>query len=250
MAGAALKPDYYKKKMKTAFFLAPPASMKNCNVDALRLMSIKANRLLISNVLDSIKMWSVLPYNYATSGVAQAFCALFDGKLCDEIMSIFSDEDPAIDYTDRYDVYTSNSPAGAGFMDLLHYGQLMHHDTETFRRYDMESKEANQKKYGQDEPPEYDLSLLEFPIAVFSGSKDVLADPKDVAWTVSQFPKSSVIFHHEYYLGHMSFGIAKDMSFFSVDLLSILNHYNGKCDSRTLSSRFEEGNKKCLQQIE
>jgi len=85
---------------------------------------------------------------------------------------------------------------------------------------------------------------LKFPLAVFSGSKDLLADPKDVAWTVAQM-KDTIIFDHEYYLGHMSFAIAKDMSFFTVDTMAILNHYNGVCDENTKDSLFEIGNEKC-----
>ena len=43
----------------------------------------------------------------------------------------------------------------------------------------------------------------------------------------------------------MSFAWAKDMSWFTVDLMAILNHYNDRCDQSTLESKFEAGNKKC-----
>lgn len=108
----------------------------------------------------------------------------------------------------------------------------------------MGSAEANNAKYGQPTPPDYDLGLLNFPLAVMSGSKDLLADPKDVAWTVAQM-KDTLIFNHEYYLGHMSFAVAKNMSFFTVDTMAILNHYNGVCDEATKDSLFEIGNEKC-----
>ena len=52
-----------------------------------------------------------------------------------------------------------------------------------FRRYDYESDAGNMAAYGQKTPPEYDLSLLDFPIGIFSGSEDTLADPEDVKWT-------------------------------------------------------------------
>jgi len=65
-----------------------------------------------------------------------------------------------------------------------------------------------------------------------------------VKWTVEQLGKN-VVFNHEYYLGHMSFAIAKDMSWFDVDVLAILNHYNEKCEESTLSSNFELANEKC-----
>jgi len=48
-----------------------------------------------------------------------------------------------------------------------------------------------------------------------------------------------------YYLGHMSFAIAKDMSWFTVDTMAIVNHYNNKCDESTANSKFVEGNEKC-----
>jgi len=78
--------------------------------------------------------------------------------------------DPTIDLTERYDVYTSNMPAGVGYHSLFHYGQLAQMDTDGFQRYDYGSKEANKAKYSLDTPPSYDLSLIKFPIAVFSGS--------------------------------------------------------------------------------
>ena len=73
----------------------------------------------------------------------------------------------------------------------------------------------------------YDLSLVDFPIAAFGGLKDILAPPKDVEWTVKQLGKN-VIYSHEYPLGHMSFVIGSDMSFFEVDVMAVMNVYNNK----------------------
>lgn len=164
-------------------------------------------------------------------------------------MSLFADEDPSIDYTERYDVYMSNLPSGAGYKDFLHYAQLINLPQEAFRRYDMGSDDANIAKYGQKTPPDYDMSLLDFPIAILAGQQDLLADAKDVAWTHEQL-KAKTIFFHEYYLGHMSFAIAKDMSWFTVDTMAIVNYYNGKCDSETINSNFTVGNEKCKKENE
>lgn len=43
----------------------------------------------------------------------------------------------------------------------------------------------------------------------------------------------------------MSFAIAKDMSWFDVDTLAILNHFNGKCSLSTINSNFTVGNEAC-----
>jgi hypothetical protein len=50
----------------------------------------------------------------------------------------------------------------------------------------------------------------------------------DVRWTQNQLSETTV-FYNEYQLGHMSFMIAKDMSYFSKDVLAILGDYNNKC---------------------
>lgn len=44
--------------------------------------------------------------------------------------------------------------------------------------------------------------------------------------------------------------IAKDMSFFTVDAMALINHYNDKCDRSTLNSKFTEGNEKCREYFE
>jgi pimeloyl-ACP methyl ester carboxylesterase len=107
MAGASLIPDYYKAKMNVCVMLAPPAAMKNNSVAIFNLLSLPINRAIIVSMLDTIHMWNVLPYGYLNTGVAVLFCNLFNGKLCDIMMSLVADEDPTIDNTDRYDVYMS-----------------------------------------------------------------------------------------------------------------------------------------------
>jgi hypothetical protein len=146
-------------------------------------------------------------------------------------------------------MYMSNFPSGAGYQDFMHYGQSVGSATPSFKRFDHGSAQANIDKYGYATPPDYDLSLLNFPIAIFSGSQDALADPAGVAWTANQL-KHTLIFNHEYYMGHMSFVIGKEMSFMTVDTMAILNHYNGVCDESTKESKFEEGNQRCQQNVE
>jgi hypothetical protein len=89
------------------------------------------------------------------------------------------------------------------------------------------------------------MSLLKFPIAIMSGSADKMADPQDVAWTSEQL-KDNVFFNHQYEMGHMSFAIGKEMSWFTVDAMAIINKFNGRCDPSTYSSRYSEGNKICM----
>jgi hypothetical protein len=59
---------------------------------------------------------------------------------------------------------------------------------------------------------------------MFVGQADELADAIDNEWAYSQMSKA-VFFYHEYNLGHLSFMVAKDMSYFTVDAMAIINRY-------------------------
>ena len=235
MAGASLNAHWYNHNINTAIFLAPPASLKNNDISIFKFMSTPLNQKLLTTAAEGLGLYNILPWNYLNSGVAGAFCKAIP-SVCNDLVSMFADEDPTIDYTERYDVYMSNMPAGASYRNLLHYGQLVNQDQETFQRFDWGSDE-NMKRYNQTTPPHYDMSKISFKIGIFSGSQDLLADPKDVAWTHKQLEKATV-FSHEYYLGHNSFAIAKDMSFFTVDAVTLLNLHNGKKDE-TCAAEFD-----------
>jgi len=64
---------------------------------------------------------------------------------------------------------------------------------------------------------------MSVPTALVSGSYDKLADPTDVAWLNDQL--SNVVFAQEYPLGHLSFSLAKDMTWFSQDVMGVINKY-------------------------
>jgi lysosomal acid lipase/cholesteryl ester hydrolase len=96
-------------------------------------------------------------------------------------------------------------------------------DNETWKRYDYGLRE-NLAIYGTHEPPLVPIENLLLPVAVFSGSYDKLADPTDVATLVQQLG-SNVVFNKQYPLGHLSFALAKDMSWFSGDVVSVIDQY-------------------------
>ena len=169
MAGAALIPDFYKEKLNLCIFLAPPASMIHNSQVFLQVLTKYGLKATV-DAIELVGAYNLIPYNYASSAAGAVVCSLLNGAICGLVLSLFADKDPSIDYTERNDVLMSNTPSGAGYTVFVHYGQLIPLKTETFRRYDMGSANANIKKYGQSTPPDYDLKLLDFPLAIFSGS--------------------------------------------------------------------------------
>ena len=59
---------------------------------------------------------------------------------------------PEVDNMSRAKVMLANFPGGSGYRNTVFYGQCVDNGG-LFRKFDMGSKEANQAKYGQDEPP-------------------------------------------------------------------------------------------------
>ena len=76
-------------------------------------------------------------------------------------------------------------PAGASINQAIHYVQL--HNCKKFRQYDW-GPIGNVMKYGQYEPPDYDLSLVTASTYFYSGNDDVFCSPDDVNQLISHMP--------------------------------------------------------------
>jgi len=51
---------------------------------------------------------------------------------------------------------------------------------DKFQMYDYGTPQENMKHYNQTTPPQYDLTQVKVPTALYSGANDWLADPTDV----------------------------------------------------------------------
>jgi len=59
---------------------------------------------------------------------------------------------------------------------------------------------------------------------MFVGDKDELADTADNAWAKEQLSKT-LVFYKDYNLGHLTFMVANDMSYFN-DVMALLKQYH------------------------
>ena len=80
--------------------------------------------------------------------------------------------------------------------------------------------------YGQKTPPMIDLTTITgIPVAVIAGSQDRLSTVQDARWAKEKLFK--VLVHYkEYDLGHLSYFISKDMTYFSKDVIRLLEKYH------------------------
>lgn len=68
-------------------------------------------------------------------------------------------------------------------------------------------------------------NITEVPIAMFVAYDDTIADPMDAQWTADTI--GSAVFHYQYIEGgHLTFMIGKDMTYYTQDVMGLLNQYN------------------------
>mmetsp|Transcript_11325 Transcript_11325/g.39457 ORF Transcript_11325/g.39457 Transcript_11325/m.39457 type:complete len:404 (-) Transcript_11325:154-1365(-) len=129
----------------------------------------------------------------------------------------------------RMDVYVSETPAGTSVHNLAHWAQGVR--SETYQMYDYGCglfSCDNEKHYGQKTPPGYDLGNVTVPTGLFSGSEDMLADPKDVQQLADDLPASTLV-HQQIWQGaaHLDFTWSPDANAnVYQDLLKLIAKYN------------------------
>uniref|UniRef100_A0A8C3PF37 Partial AB-hydrolase lipase domain-containing protein n=1 Tax=Chrysemys picta bellii TaxID=8478 RepID=A0A8C3PF37_CHRPI len=94
----------------------------------------------------------------------------------------------------RLAMYVGHSPAGTSVQNILHWRQVLY--SKQLQAYDYGSKEKNMEKYNQTTPPIYKIEELKMPIAIWSGGRDLFADPKDVAALLGRI--TNLIYHKHF----------------------------------------------------
>ena len=83
------------------------------------------------------------------------------------------------------------------------------------------------KRYGTEQPPEYDLSKCTVKTAVFHGDVDDLSTPGDVKWLLdkeqSKWDTDNLLVHEQFlHSNHDGFWLGKDMSFFDNEVVPMI----------------------------
>lgn len=70
---------------------------------------------------------------------------------------------------------------------------------------------CNQRAYGQDQPPVYNLTMIRTKLALFTGGRDTLSGTEDIDILLRQLPQEVVGYHHrEPDYAHLDFGLGID----------------------------------------
>lgn len=139
--------------------------------------------------------------------------------VCQFLDQMLADSNPDINDPVATQNYLSHYPSGSSLRELEHITQCVR--SKNFQRFDF-GPLGNLERYGSSVPPTIDISTIDgIPIAIFAGEKDLITKLEDTQWAMAQLTKSLV--HYSVHdLGHVSYFIARDMSYFSIDVMDML----------------------------
>ncbi|XP_061493673.1 putative lysosomal acid lipase/cholesteryl ester hydrolase [Rhineura floridana] len=176
------------KKIKMFFGLAPIATAKFLTNPVLtRLAEVPEHQL--KKIIGTKQF---LPQSKGLKWLAIHVCSHFLlDCLCGNIFFLACGFNEKNLNMSRIEVYATHFPAGTSVQNMLHWSQGV--KSGKFKAFDWGSKKENMAHYNLPTPPFYNIKQMTLPTALWTGSQDWLADPKDVALLLPQVP--NLVYH-------------------------------------------------------
>jgi len=191
----------FAKKVRRFYALAP----------VLKLQNVKGATAVLKNFLTQIDysiylsgMEEFLPPTWLAKQFAQYVCGsteMVGSMVCANALFMIAGPSSLQLNATRLPVYLAHTPAGTSRRTFIHLGQMI--DGGKICQYDY-GKTKNKEKYGTETPPEFDVTKLETPTALYWGDSDWLATDRDVR---NMIPKLKSVFSKNYLgeFNHMDF---------------------------------------------
>lgn len=177
---ASLIPEYYNEKVNLFVGLAPIVKLDHCTQIAMVVYSKLSG--ILGTMFQLLGIYDYVSMGYETRQINGMTCKLLP-KYCVLVEEGFFDLGEDIDNLDREAEIYAHTGVGSGWRNLVHYAQIF--ASGKFQRYDHGSS-GNLQKYGQETPPEYNLTKIEIPMAFFWGDVDTIGNPTDIGWLLDQ----------------------------------------------------------------
>eukprot|EP00731_Ephydatia_muelleri_P029819 Em0021g342a len=175
-------------KVKAFFALAPITTVKHVE-GALHYFAPFYKELEFLINLDGTGEF--LPTASFMDYLTAIICPLIDVEyVCEDILFLICGFDRTDINITRLEVYVTHTPAGTSVRNVVHWSQMIR--SGLFCMYDYGSPNANMEHYGVPNPPNYNITQLQVPTALFSGGNDWVADPTDVAALTSELVNTTI----------------------------------------------------------
>jgi len=191
--------------------------------------------LHIDTIFEMFGVQEFLPSNDFIHDIGAIFCGPFP-ELCEDFIFLLCgpDSEPMhnLNATRMVD-YISHTPAGTSVQNMVHWANNVR--TGGYSMFDFGTPAANMAHYNSTVPPLYNITNISTKIALFTGSNDALADPKDVAKMLTLLQPSSVIFqNNQVDYDHLDFtwGIDDHVKIYP-SIVSLVHKYNNPSTPQT-----------------
>lgn len=180
----SLRPEY-NNILKAGFALAPVVFMDDMK------SSLKSFAPIASNVAYMEMLYGSHEFipKHSTLGRISASCKpdSYDALYCRNIIFSICGHDEKQFNKDILPVFLSHLGTGTSWKTTVHFAQLI--TSQRFQQFDYGSN--NQRVYGSDLPPEYDLSKVTLPITLFWAKNDLLSSETAVNKLKAKLPAST-----------------------------------------------------------
>lgn len=208
------------KKIRTFVALAPVATVGHIK-GAIKAVSIFAPELEM--FINLFGIYDFLPSTPFVHYLGEYVCGLWkvNEEVCSSLAFLIAGYDTTNLNETRIPVYMTHLPAGTSSKDMIHFAQMV--KSGKFQKFDY-GKSENIKRYNQEYAPSYNVSKVEVPVALYTGSNDWLADPTDVNTNLKPFLPNVILHKNIDAWNHLDFvwGInAKNMIY--LDIIEVMN---------------------------
>ncbi|XP_020808895.1 lipase 3 [Drosophila serrata] len=181
LAMLSVRPKY-NDKIRSGHLLAPCAFFEHGRsfiFNALGPLVGKPGGIWNQLLVDT----ELIPHNNLVNRVVDNGCHMSE-TICKNAFIMFANGGYENANASSMSVLIQTHPGGSSSNQGIHFLQL--YDSHEFRQYDWGTK-LNNELYGQDLPPDYDLSKITAPTHLYSSTNDALCGPEDVNTLVSRF---------------------------------------------------------------
>ncbi|XP_037027397.1 lipase 3-like isoform X2 [Bradysia coprophila] len=184
----SLRPEY-NSKIRAVMALAPVAYMSKVKSPIRLLAPFSKDVEMVAKFLGANEF---LPQNKILQFLAKYGCELTEAEryICENTVFVLCGFDKAQYNETLMPVIFGHTPAGTSTKTVVHYAQEIH-EKGNFQYFDYGTKE-NIVRYGQENPPHYQLQNISTPIALFYAQNDWLAGPEDVSLLFDKLHRSTI----------------------------------------------------------
>lgn len=213
------KPEY-NEKIKVGALLAPPAFMSHATNIIFQIASLGNSVQILYHLFG---MYEFLPHMEIISWIGHLICGdehPLTSSICTNIGFLLLGFNPGQLNSTMIPTYMDHIPEGTSTRPFVHYAQL--HLSGRFEAYDFGATE-NFHRYNTTYPPQYDLSKVTAPTAIFKGDADDLVNIVDVDTLVNKLP--NVVFDHLVEIDgwtHIDYAVAMDADTLVYDYISMI----------------------------